>query len=377
MQRCRGFSSFRFGIQCKLAVMKAKKILSLYLLLCLPFSGFAQLSASSITALNTAEDSLKVYANKMIFDREASLRFTADSIFIRNFVKALKTPYSFDYPFDSLQTVSRIYSPDSTFRIITWQFMRDETYFRQRGAIQVKTPDGSLKLFPLIDMSDFTDNPTDSVRTNFNWIGAIYYNIILKTFNGRKYYTLFGYDDNDFRSTRKWLEVLTFAPDGKPAFGGRYFVYPDDGIKAPQPAFRFLLEYKKDAAARISYDRDLDLIIFDHLVSESKEPSKRYTLVPDGDQEGFRWKDGQWVYVEKVFKTKLQDGQFPVEMPIKDDAGKTNEAKLMEQSQKNMKKELDQKKAEAEKKKQDQKKKDDKSRVPAKPGSSEKSPEEY
>jgi len=324
----------------------------------------AQLPKEVNATLKAAEAELKVYANKMIFDREAAQRFTADSIFIRGLVRALKTPYSFYYPFDSLKTVSRLYAQDSSFRIITWQFMRDETYFRQRGAIQMRTDDGSLKLFPLIDMSDFAENPVDSMRSNFNWIGAIYFSIVTKTFNNKKYYTLLGYDDNDFRTTRKWMEVLTFNNDGKPEFGGRYFVYPNDAIKPPQPAFRFLLEYKKDAAARISYDQEMDMIIFDHLVSESKDPTKKYSLVPDGDQEGFKWKNGQWVYIEKVFRTKLQDGQFPVEMPIKDDAGKTNEAKLLEQSKKNMKK------AEDDKKK-------DNNKAPVKPSSGDKPPEEY
>jgi hypothetical protein len=330
---------------CKLAGMKAIKSLVVAVVVLVSFSSQTQLTKETRTFLKRSEDSLKVYANKMIFDREASARFMADSIFIRSLVRTLKTPYSFYYPFDSLKTVSRVYAQDSSFRIITWQFMRDETYYRQRGAIQMRTADGSLKLFPLIDMSDFTDNPVDSVRANTNWIGAIYYGMVMKTFNNKKYYTLFGYDENNFRSTRKWLEVLTFNERNEPQFGGRYFVYPSDEIKAPQPAFRFLLEYKKDGAARIGYDPEMDMIVFDHLVSESKDPTKKYTLVPDGDHEGFKWKDGKWVYIEKVFNTKLRDGQFPMEAPLKDESGKSNEAKLLEQSQKNMKR------AEAQKKK--------------------------
>jgi hypothetical protein len=334
--------------------MKAVKFLPILFLSLVSVAATAQLSKETKASLKRCEDTLKLLANQMIHEREASQRFTADSSFIKTLVRTLKTPNSFYYPFDSLKTVSRIYSPDSNFRIITWQFMRDEAYFRQRGAIQMKTADGSLKLFPLIDMSDFTENPVDSVRSNFNWIGAIYYNMVMKTHNNKKFYTLFGYDDNNFRSTKKWLEVLTFNEQGQPQFGGRYFNYPADEIKAPQPAFRFVLEYKKDAAARISYDPEMDLIIFDHLVSDSKDPSKKFTLVPDGDQEGFRWKDGQWVYIEKVFKTKLQDGQFPIEAPIKDATGKSNEAKLQEISEKTMKKAEEQKK-------------NDKNRAPVKP----------
>jgi hypothetical protein len=45
----------------------------------------------------------------------------------------------------------------------------------------MKTTDGSLKLFPLFDMSEFTNRPTDSLRTNQNWIGALYYGIVKKS----------------------------------------------------------------------------------------------------------------------------------------------------------------------------------------------------
>src|SRR3954451_12217745 len=126
-------------------------------------------------ALKQVEESLKTYSHDMISAAEASARFNADSAFIKTLVSALKTPYSFSYPFDSIKTVSKISAPDSSFRIFTWQIERDESYFRQFGSIQLRTKDGSLKLFPLYDESDYSSSPTDSVRSNQNWIGAIYY----------------------------------------------------------------------------------------------------------------------------------------------------------------------------------------------------------
>ncbi len=299
------------------------------------------LSKASFDQLKKMEDSMKIYGRKMIMDKIASQRFIADSIFIRMLVRSLRTPNSFDYPFDSLETVSHIYAPDSTFRIFSWQFSRDEDYYRQRGAIQVKTTDGSLQLFPLVDMSDFTTAPGDSVRTGQNWIGAIYYSIIMKIFNGKKYYTLLGFDDNNMRSTKKWIEVLTFEK-GKPVFGGPYFSVPDDNAKASYPLARYSMEYKKDGRARMNYDKDLDMIIYDHLISESNEPSKPYTMVPDGDYQGFKWQNGKWSQIDKVFDYKLQDGQAPVPAPIKNINGKSNEMKLMQQSEKNRQKQQQQ-----------------------------------
>ncbi len=298
-------------------------------------STYAQLSKTNYTALQKSEDTLKRHARQMIQSMDAEDRFNADSIFIRSLVKSLRTPFSFYFPFDSVETVSRIYAPDSTFRIFSWQFTKDDNTFRQRGAIQMRTEDGSLKLFPLIDMSDFTDHPEDSVRTPQNWVGAIYYGIIMKEHNNKKYYTLLGFDDNSVRSTKKWIEVLTFNNEGKPVFGGPFFSRVNDSLRTTKTSPRFSIEYKKVGRARLNYDRELDMIVFDHLISEDNEPDKKFTLVPDGDYEGFKWDKGQWVFVEKVFDFKLKDGEAPVPEPLKDDVGNSNEDKLLKQSQKN------------------------------------------
>jgi len=291
-------------------------------LLFIPAAVNAQLSNADFVSLKSQDDTLAYYSYKMVTDSIAENRFEYDSIFTRKLVQALRTPYSFDYPFDSIATVSRLYAPDSTFRIFTWQLQKDESYYRQKGAIQINTKDGSLKLFPLIDISDFTSAPTDSVRSNRSWIGAIYYNIVMKEFKRKKVYTLFGYDDNDFMSTRKWLEVLTFNANGEPVFGGNYFTYKDDELKTPQPVSRFLFEYKKDARSRLNYDPEMDMIVFDHLISENNEPQKKFTLIPDGDYEAFKWQNGKWVHIDKLFNQSLQDGEAPRPEPLYDNNGK-------------------------------------------------------
>ena len=144
------------------------------------------LSRSNLKKLQMQEDTMKGYSHDMIFKELAPQRFDAMSKFTPLLVQSLKTPYSFHYHFDSLETISIIYPPDSSFRIFTWELERDESYYRQYGAIQVNTKDGSLKLFPLIDASDFATNPVDSIRTPANWIGAIYYGIVMKVYRSKK-----------------------------------------------------------------------------------------------------------------------------------------------------------------------------------------------
>ena len=273
-------------------------LLTLSTFLCFSCS-YAQPDATR-EKLAQMELSMHKYAFDIVNAPELVDRLRADSFFTRSLVQALKQPYSFSYRFDSLTSISILYPPDSSFRIFTWQLMRDFTYYRQKGAIQMRTSDGSLQLTPLFDCSDFTDNPVDSVRDSQHWIGAVYYNIIQKKYNNKNYYTLIGYDENNARSTRKWIEVLTFDANNKPQFGGRYFNYPNDAIKPPQPAYRFCLEFKKEANAKMNYDPELGLITFASLVSETGETDSKYTLIPVGNFEGFKWANGVWTYIPVI-----------------------------------------------------------------------------
>ncbi|MDF2189195.1 hypothetical protein [Paraflavitalea sp. CAU 1676] len=295
-----------------------------------------QISAGDLAILKKKEDSLQALSARMVFDSIPANRFRSDSQFVRTFVRALVTPNSFYYPFDSLN-ISRLYAPDSSFRIFTWQMKKDEYVYLQKGAIQVPTKDGRLKLYPLFDASMFTKNPMDSVRTARNWIGAIYYRIILKESNGKKYYTLLGFDDYSINSNKKWMEVLTFNAQGEPVFGGPFFSYQNDSIKKPVQK-RFSIEYKKEAKTFLNYDPELDVILVDHLISESDETERKSTYVPDGDYEAFKWQNGQWVHINKLFNQSLKDGDFPKEALLLDDAGKANERQLEEASRKNIEK---------------------------------------
>jgi hypothetical protein len=296
------------------------------------------MSDAVLNDLQKKEDTLKVYSARMVFGEDAADRFRSDSFFVRTLVRALRAKNSFWYPFDSLN-ISKLYAPDSTFRIFTWQLKKDEYVYLQKGAIQMNTPDGSLKLFPLFDYSMYTSKPTDSIRTRNNWIGAIYYRIIAKEFNNEKYYTLLGFDDYSVSSNKKWLEVLHFNAAGEPVFGGPFISFKNDTTKRRVQA-RFAIEYKKEAKTFFNYDSEKDLIVFDHLVSESDEPDRKSSFIPDGEFEGFKWENGQWVHISRLeFDLKLKDGDFPREATILDESGKVNEQSLEEASRKNMQKE--------------------------------------
>jgi len=300
----------------------------IFLCVAIHASSYSQvISATEKKFFKLKEDTLKRLSKDLIVDSLQERRMRSDSSFIRALVRSLQVKNSFFYPFDSVKGISKLYAPDSSFRIFTWNLSYDEYYSRQRGAIQMKTKDGSLKLIPLRDVSEFTADPMDSVRNKSNWIGAVYYRVIQTKYNNKNFYTLFGYDANSAMTNKKWIEVMTFNDNNEPVFGGKYFSFEQDSAKKPTQ-FRFNIEYKKAASTTVNYDDELKIVLYDHLISETDEPEKPFTFVPDGDYEGFKWEKGKWVHIDKVFTYKLQDGQAPVGDPILDSQGNHDQEKL-------------------------------------------------
>lgn len=285
-----------------------------------------KVTQADLKILQKKEDSLKTLSLKIIQGRTAGDRFIADSEFTKIFVRALKVKNSFQYPFDSLITISKLSPPDSTFKIFTWHMLINDNVVRQHGAIQMRTADGSLKLFPLIDKSDVTVNMADTSGNNFGWIGAVYYRIVQTQAAGKNYYTLLGYDENNIRSNKKIIEVLSFE-NGEPKFGGAYFNFSDNAALKQNPR-RLILEYKKNASPRLVFDNEQDMIIYEHLISETGETQKKYTYVGDGDYEGLKWKDGKWVHIDKVFTQITKEFEEPVPNPLRDAKGDIDRSKL-------------------------------------------------
>ena len=296
--------------------MRTRKIISCFW--CLFFFAHiaTQAQQNSIeknTVLLKKEDSLKRYSTNILQAPFLDQRFSADSIFTKIFVRALKIKGSFYYPFDSLITVSKLYPPDSSFRIFTWHVMMNEDNYIHHGAIQFKTNDGSLKLLPLFDKANFIQNLEDTITSNKHWVGAIYYNLVENEFENKKYYTLFGYDEFGISSNRKIIDIMHFE-NSIPIFGGDFFDFPD----SPQLKIaRYVMEYKKNAGPKLNFDKELNLIVKEKLVSETNEMEKKSTLIGEGEYEGFYWREGKWHFTTKVLEAATED-HVPMPAPIKE-----------------------------------------------------------
>ncbi len=270
------------------------------------------LSKTNLAKIKLLEDSLYLLSDKFTTDTTLDGRKKACYAFIPKFVSALKLDNSFYYPFDSIETISKIYSPDSLFRIFTWQLVLPKGHFRYYGVIQMRST--KVKIFPLFDLSDTMQYHPQLTTTNDNWYGALYYNIISKQADKKSIYTLFGYEAADVMTRRKVVEILTFDDKGKPKFGAPlfYFKYDSTHVKQADTLKRFFIEYKYNASTILNYDTALEMIVFDHVAApKQKMEGATFTYVPDGTYEGFVWKSNRWNWVEKVFTFSIDENDNP------------------------------------------------------------------
>lgn len=251
------------------------------------------ISVQAQNLVDSAGIQLQKLARTLQEDTIASNRFKADSSLTRNLVQVLKAPYSYNFKFDSLTAVKQLIAPDKSFKLFCWQLDLGDGTYRQRAAMQLPTTDGSLKLLPFFDNSDFIVSPTKGINTRKNWMGAIYYEIIPTEYKNKTYYTLLGYDEFNLTLSRKIIEVIHFE-NNEPVLGGDFFSYPPDDTYPTAPVDRFIFTYKKGSNAYIRYDATTKHLILSELASTDKDLKATHTLVPSGKEVYFEWKNGKW-----------------------------------------------------------------------------------
>jgi hypothetical protein len=302
-----------------------KKILfALLFFAVLPGLSFSQHSneSSDEKRLENFEDSLKTLGKHFVNDSTETDRNNANYGFIKMLVGALRVPNSFLYPFDSVKTVSIVNSPDNRFRIFSWPIQEDDGSYRFYGTIQLTTG-GSLVMYPLNDYTPFIKNAEDTAMDNKKWFGAEYYQII-PVYSPGLYYVLLGWKGNNVRTTKKVIDVLSFK-DNKPVFGYPAF-YGNGKMRK-----RVVFEYTRQASMFLRFVPDDDMIVFDHLSPpDPKQKNQVEMYGPDLTYDGYKLKDGKWVYVENLDmrnspQNRDNDYVDPKKQAAKDRAGITHQ----------------------------------------------------
>src|SRR5579872_2818792 len=100
----------------------------------------------SVDSLRKYEMILKGYSDTILDSKTELNRIIATVNFIPTFVKALKFPGSYTYPFDSLTFMHKLEPNDNSFRLYNWVLKYSDGSCRYYAAIQWNTHSDSLKL---------------------------------------------------------------------------------------------------------------------------------------------------------------------------------------------------------------------------------------
>lgn len=246
--------------------------------------------------LQSYEDTLKNLGYDIMHGSNDSIRKSSNKLFLEKFETALQLEKSFDYHFDSLVTVSKLIAPDNSFRIYNWILPKQDGYhYRYFGFLQYfDKKKNQYILYALHDSTTKITAPEKAKLSCNNWYGAVYYKIIFNKKWGKQYYTLLGWKGNNKFSTKKVIDVLSFAGN-KPVFGAAVFKWNKT------TKHRIIFEFTAEAVMTLRYEESLKMIVFDHL--SPPNPSLKdvnSTYGPDLSYDGLKFSKGKWIYVHDI-----------------------------------------------------------------------------
>ncbi len=272
-------------------------------------------SMKTMEELRLLEDSISIAARLLQNGETALERRKASQQIGVLLERALRTPGSWDYPFDSLPQISILMPDEKTFRLFSWQLYLDPDHYQHRAFLQLEK-DPTMPI-TLRDRSDEFLRIESTIGSADQWYGAVYYNIRTCTNRKDTYWLLFGFDSHESSSKRKIVEVLRLEDDRTPVFGSPVFVYKDKEGRVTKEKSRILLDYAMGSHVRLNYDQHYDMILFDHLIPFADERNGLGLVnIPDGTYEGFTFDKGQWIHVNKIFDKIMNEA--PVDFPVLD-----------------------------------------------------------
>lgn len=281
-----------------------KKIIFSFLIIINVFC-IAQNNDSVTFIFKQTENELKDLQKKTFYSRNEKDRIEGNKEFMKTWDKIIANPKILEYPFDSLKDISILGPKDKKFKLITWNFFRDDGthaffgYLLVNNSKRVKT--GFLKhetieayeYFRLIDRSPTVKYPETYIGSPDKWFGMLYTQLI----ECDGYYTLIGWDGNDKLTTRKFVDVLYFRSNGDAVFGKDVFNFPRKNPK------RLMFEYSSEVSMSLKYNEKRNLIMYSHLAPKqigSVLDGQYQYYGPDGSFDALELRKDKWVVIENI-----------------------------------------------------------------------------
>src|SRR6056297_307051 len=248
-------------------------------------------NGDNIINLQKEENILKSYFDSVATLQSDRRKEKYNNKILKKLRNILKHEESFHYSFDSIEHAGILFSSDNRVKLYNWNLPYNGGYHEYFCFIQYKkNKKNDLKLFELADKSNKIKKPEEKTLNSEKWYGALYYRMIAIEGRGnQRYYTLLGYDPNDFLTNKKIIDVLYFKNDLSPVFGAPIFK------NRRNTQHRIIFEYSEFATMMLRYDESKEMIVYDHLApSEPKYEGQFEFYGPDFSYDGLKYEKGIW-----------------------------------------------------------------------------------
>jgi len=264
--------------------------------------------------ISVLEDSLFHISTKMLDAAgDDELKFSLNNQFQQLLHKTLEHPASFKHEFKKLKNITRLTTPDLEYNIITWMVANGDGIFRYFGFTQhFDKKAKKMYVYSLVDNEK--DIAAFSTYDDSTWYGILYYEIVPQKIKGNNTYLLLGFDGNDWLTKKRVIEPITFGFHGKPTFGATVFKESAEPakkkktktkknappvkkkkVKAEALKSRMIYEHSAQASMSLTFNKDLGMIVFDHLAPSDEKYKGTYAFyAPDFSYDGFVLKNNKW-----------------------------------------------------------------------------------
>jgi hypothetical protein len=270
--------------------------LLLYILLLIPTFTFAK-KIEIDTFLVRKENDLALLLDKLRKSKDNAELDYNNLNFEAELKEVLEAPGILDYPFDKLNTMSTIKSPDGVFRVFNWN-IENENQIHSHFCYLVKKGRGSKNQIIKFKEDKFTLGPRpDGMLTPNRWYGGLYYKIVPIEVGRKTMYTMFAYNGGNRSSNKKILDVFWFK--GRSLRLG-YPIFQDERNEEELHR-RVFFEFSEKASISMKYDERINKIIFDHLVPEAGNLKGMYEYyIPDMEFDAYFWQNNFWNYQANI-----------------------------------------------------------------------------
>jgi hypothetical protein len=235
-----------------------------------------------------------------LYGRLMTIYTDDDRVRINDSIKTIIDSYVtsdsvFNHRFRTLRYLGQITSPDSSLKIVTWNLVLGSGNSRYYSYFIKKQEAGKPNLIRKLT-STYREAPvkTDTLYTEFNWYGALYYDVRPFSVRGKQNYVLLGIDYGNPYISRKLIDVISFSKGDSIIFGKRWF---SNGITRK---YRDVQEYASNGMMSMRFTSDTS-IVFDHLVpfSPSQKDDRQY-YGPDYSYDAWYFDKDKWYLVINV-----------------------------------------------------------------------------